>query len=157
MAGTDVAAALASALAECLAIVEAEYAEDPEPEDLPSWRRAIDGAHRALRRFEGRSATDHGDAHRTWGLLAEPIVDADGAREVVREIVARGLAWHLEEDPATVIDATTGARVFTDAEADDLRARATELYALDAATWGDHGCPIGYMTAVEEGLVAEGD
>jgi hypothetical protein len=36
------------ALTELLSIVEFEYERDPEPEDLPSWKRAIDKGNDAV-------------------------------------------------------------------------------------------------------------
>lgn len=39
---------LLEALHDCLTIVQDEYDEDPEPEDLTSWKRAIDAARAAI-------------------------------------------------------------------------------------------------------------
>jgi hypothetical protein len=39
---------LLAALHECLTIVQDEYDEDPEPDDLTSWKRAIDAARAAI-------------------------------------------------------------------------------------------------------------
>ena len=40
---------LLEALFSVLAIVEDEYADDPEPEDLTSWKRAIEDANAAIK------------------------------------------------------------------------------------------------------------
>lgn len=40
---------LREALGEILPIIEDEYAHDPEPEDIPSWKRAIDKGNEALK------------------------------------------------------------------------------------------------------------
>lgn len=39
---------LLEALHDCLTIVQDEYDEDPEPEELTSWKRAIDAARAAI-------------------------------------------------------------------------------------------------------------
>lgn len=48
-----------------LSIVEDEYESDPEPDDIPSWKRLIDRAHRLLRSKQEQAETkekDNGEA-----------------------------------------------------------------------------------------------
>lgn len=88
---------------------------------------------------------------RTAGLIETPIATLDDATACIREIVARGLMWHFEDDPAETIVAATGAPAFTAWEADTLRARVAEMYAIPAERWAEcGGCPIGYAMSVEE-------
>lgn len=44
---------LLSAVHDLLEIVQAEFDDDPEPEDLPSWKRTIDQANAAIAKAEG--------------------------------------------------------------------------------------------------------
>ena len=86
---------------------------------------------------------------RTTGILETPCVTLDDCKACIREIIARGLLWHFEDDPAETVD-RSGRCVFTEEEAAELRMRAEEFYEVDADEWGEYGCPIGYALAVEE-------
>ena len=62
---------LLAALGDCLEIIEAEYDNDPEPEDLPSWKRVIEAAREAI----AKATSDNHIVD--YSHLAEPQEDED--------------------------------------------------------------------------------
>jgi hypothetical protein len=71
-----------------------------------------------------------------------PITCRADAMRYIDGLVAAGLEYHLEDDPADQVCIGTGEPTFTRAEAEVLRRRVRTLYSLG---WGDDRCPIGYM------------
>lgn len=82
-------------------------------------------------------------------LFNRKIADLESAKQWLRDLVALDLAFHLEDDPAEVVNGRLGAPTFAEEEVEPLRERQAELYAL---TWSeeDGGCPIGFMMECEE-------
>lgn len=58
-----------------------------------------------------------------WHL---PIISAFEAREFIRNLVAKGLEFHPDDDPADIVVAATGERLFTDEEVPYIAARIAE-------------------------------
>lgn len=79
------------------------------------------------------------------GVISTPIPDVEGGKAFLRVLIAHGLEFHLEDDPAEIEtrEGESYVRCFTDAEADLLRLRVRELYSFK--DWGPHDCPIGYV------------
>jgi hypothetical protein len=61
---------------------------------------------------------------------------------------AANMMFHFEDSPESIESGATGKPLFTKAEAEAVRARIDELYAMDWTVTG-HECPIGY--ALEAG------
>ena len=75
-----------------------------------------------------------------------PITNRAEAEQFLRDLVASDMQFHLEDDPADVINGPTGEPLFTADEVPHVNARVNELYSLD---WSDCECPIGFMLDIE--------
>lgn len=62
--------------------------------------------------------------------MLKPIASAADADSFTRAMVAAGKDYHYDDSPETIVDAATGARVFSDAECEALTARMGEIYGL---------------------------
>jgi hypothetical protein len=78
------------------------------------------------------------------------IVDLKTAEAFLRQLIEEGRSFHLEDDPFEVIDGNTGKFLFAHWEVYSMQKRRIELYALPRETWGEHGCPIGFMLHLEK-------
>lgn len=84
-----------------------------------------------------------------------PIVNIDRAKVFIAELIDKDLFFHLEDDPAEIINAQ-GYDLFTKEEAAVVRERIKELYSFDWSIQG-HECPIGFALELledEEGLIS---
>ena len=75
--------------------------------------------------------------------FATPITNIEAAAAFIRSLVATDLMFHFEDQPAEIIDSTTGEYLFSAAEAVLLRKRVAELYSFDWSVYNTE-CPIGY-------------
>lgn len=80
-------------------------------------------------------------------LLARKITDIESAQQWIRDLHSLDLLFHFEDSPETIVSTKTDARTFSDAEAQQIKQRIDELYAL---AWGEHECPIGYALDLTE-------
>lgn len=77
-------------------------------------------------------------------FLFTPIPDIDAACAFLDELIAADMAFHLEDDPSTIIRGISGDRLFNRSEANAVRQRVEELYSFDWSS-KDEECPIGYI------------
>lgn len=76
--------------------------------------------------------------------MRRPIRSMSGAKEFFKALHRAGLAYHPDDDPATIVVAG-GKRLFTDEQAEDLRNRMAEVRKFDWSKWGGVAdCPCGY-------------
>ena len=78
--------------------------------------------------------------------LRSPVVDLQTGKDWLASLVAAGLAFHLEDDPADIINGATGAPIFREEDCAFIREQVAALYRQD---WGAYDCPIGYLLAYE--------
>jgi hypothetical protein len=80
--------------------------------------------------------------------LRVPVTDAASGRAWVRALVAAGLEFHLDDDPATIVRKVDGRyeRLFNPADAVLIETTVARLYELPTGTWGSSGCcPNSYL------------
>lgn len=95
-----------------------------------------------------KHAVESGDAE--WAInrqtfLSTPITTLEEAKVWITSLHFRGLDFHFEDFPETIVNGPTGQRLFTDEEVPLVRARINELYGFD---YGEAECPIGYLLDV---------
>ncbi len=78
-------------------------------------------------------------------FLEQTVQTVEEGEAFIKRLVLSGHAFHLEDDPAQVINGPTDKPLFSDEQTAALRKRVDELYALG---WAEHECPIGYMLKV---------
>lgn len=76
--------------------------------------------------------------------IFKEITDIESAKRFLAELVADHADFHLDDDPADIVDGKTGRGLFSDLEIIAMRARQGELYALDWEN-ADYECPITFM------------
>ena len=82
--------------------------------------------------------------------MLAPIRNAADAHAFLSALNADGCLFHLDDDPATVID-SRGSRIFAGAQIDVLRERLGELHNLsDADAWD-------IFAAVDDGRAYDAD
>lgn len=79
--------------------------------------------------------------------LRAPITDMASATAWLDALVAADLTFHLEDDPAEIVNCRTDEPTFLKADHGLLRERVGQLYAI--SDWGVWNCPIGYLLAAE--------
>lgn len=72
--------------------------------------------------------------------LKQPITTIDEGKRWIRDLIAAGLLFHFEDDPAEILGGPDWAPLFDPEEAAIVRERVAELYSFD---WAD-SCPIGF-------------
>ena len=75
--------------------------------------------------------------------FAKKITDITAAAAFIRSLVAVDLMFHLEDQPAEIINTATGEYLFSAHESVLLRKRVAELYSFDWSVYNTE-CPIGY-------------
>lgn len=86
-------------------------------------------------------------AQESRSLWTSPITDLEHAKMYIRFLVDTDRAYHLEDDPFTVI--------WSDCEGPSveqlgcMKERAADLYKIPRDAWGEDDCPIGYMMNYE--------
>lgn len=81
--------------------------------------------------------------------LRAPITDLASGKAWIKALVAADMAFHLEDDPGSIINFHTEERLFAKKDVPLIRARVASLYSMN---WGPdpmYYCPIGYMMSVE--------
>lgn len=68
--------------------------------------------------------------------------NSDGMLIWFSEMSARGLLFHPDDDPSEIISTKSGARIFSDVEAAELRATIGEMFALNGNEVYEAGMPI---------------
>ena len=61
---------------------------------------------------------------------AKPLTTDAEAEQFIRDLGANNKIFHLDDDPAEMVEFTTGKRTFTDTEAAHIRQRQDELFGL---------------------------
>jgi DNA-binding IclR family transcriptional regulator len=79
--------------------------------------------------------------------LRLPIYDLASGKAWLDALNDAGLMFHLEDDPADMIEIETNEPTFFEDDLELLRERVGDLYDLD---WGDLDCPIGYCLTLTE-------
>lgn len=74
----------------------------------------------------------------------EPIATVAAGAAFLDRLIADGLAFHIEDDPADILTPSGERRLFRDDEVAELRKRQDDLYSLDWRSAG-HTCPAGYL------------
>lgn len=92
---------------------------------------------------ETQMATRSAVEQATRFSFATPITDIAAGAEFIRSLVDANLMFHLEDQPADIIDTTTGEYLFSAAEAALLCKRVAELYSFNWSIYNAE-CPIGY-------------
>lgn len=72
------------------------------------------------------------------------ILDADGARAYIDALHKAGKLYHFDDSPESIYEIGSGARTFTDEEAEAVAARTWELFDIPGF------CPFEYaLTLIE--------
>lgn len=66
----------------------------------------------------------------------------DGMLTWFSEMSVRGLLYHPDDDPSEIFYIANGTRVFSDAEAAELRSTVTEMFELKGDEVYEAGLPI---------------
>lgn len=66
----------------------------------------------------------------------------DGMLVWFSEMSVRGLLFHPDDDPSEIISTASGTRLFSDAEAAELRSTVSEMFELKGDEVYEAGLPI---------------
>jgi len=76
------------------------------------------------------ATTPHAERAYALSLIEKPATTAAEAERLVRAMVAGGIAYHYEDDPAQILEGTSDRPLFTPAQVELVRKRARELLNL---------------------------
>ena len=63
--------------------------------------------------------------------MTRPIRTVEDARSFITDLHFDGKLYHFDDPPEDVVESPSGARTFTDAEADYVALRVAEMFMLD--------------------------